>query len=88
MKNEIELNDELRKLDLLVRSAPPEKVAYAIIKLFMGSENPTEETKEKFWRWLISPGNAEAKDMALGRCFSEILETGRIKPLKRERAKH
>lgn len=72
MKNEID--NELQELNSQIEKLPREDVAYAIMKLFMKNENPTEELRGRFLNWLLSPDNEEAKEHAMARCFFEMCE--------------
>ena len=66
-------NDEWQELEIMLRSMPRDKVAYAIINTFMKVEDPSDEHCNQFWSWLCSPENAEAKEKAMERCFNEFL---------------
>ncbi len=74
MENEI--YEAISELEQKVRQMPREQVAYRIIKLYMDADNISAETRNKFWWWLSSPDNAEAKEKALEMCFAELLEYG------------
>ncbi len=71
MNNEI--NEVILELEQKVRQMPREQVAYRIIKLYTQADDISAETRNRFWRWLSSPDNAEAKEKALERFFNEIL---------------
>ena len=67
-----ELNEEIRVLENIIRQAAPEKIAYAIIKVYFQIENPSEEMHAKFLNWLFDDRNADAKTEALLHVFEEI----------------
>ncbi len=67
-------------LEQKVRQMPRKQVAYRIIKLYIDADEISVETRNRFWRWLSSPNNAEAKEKALERFFNEILD-GHIEAL-------
>ena len=51
-----------------------EEMAYMIMKLFLNNENPSTGLIQQFHDWLVSPINAQAKEIAFERCFYEALE--------------
>ena len=70
-----EIDEAISDLEKLISQTPPEKVAYVIMKMFLNTKEPSEELRDTFVTWLLSPRNAQAKEVALERCFCEALES-------------
>jgi hypothetical protein len=78
MKNESDengscLNEDIRMLREWVKSAPPEQVAYGIIKTYCDPLfEATPEMRALFGTWIVN--TTEAKEKALERYFNDICE--------------
>jgi hypothetical protein len=80
--DEMDVSDDLRELEALLKQRGPEEMAYMIISAYYVAcdtcrdEAVSGRLSKMFTDWLLSPRNEGAKNRALQRCFCECVETG------------
>lgn len=69
-----DIDEHLERLETAMCDLPYESAAYHIIKLFMHVRKPSDDLKEKFNAWIISPHNETEKELALQKKLLKIIE--------------